>query len=111
MTAPGSWAHTYRCPIWASQDDKPGAARPVNRLWENPGLSRQIAQSVPLGYDGVSMTRFRSPPNRNRALHRSRAFWLFLAIWCAAFYLVGLKEWELWALVLLVSYGAWCLGS
>ena len=63
------------------------------------------------------MTRFRSPPNRNRASHRSRAFrfysnrWVFLAIWCVVFYLIGLKEWELWALVLLVSYGAWCLGG
>ena len=57
------------------------------------------------------MTRFNTPPNRNRASHRSRAFWVFLPIWCAAFYLIGLKEWELWVLVLLVSYGAWCLGS
>ena len=36
MTAPSSWAQTFRRPIWASQGDRPGAARPVKRLGKAP---------------------------------------------------------------------------
>jgi hypothetical protein len=76
-----------------------------------PGAGAQIAHSTIIDAWG-DVRSMRAPGTPGPTSRRRRRWALFIAAalnWSAAVFLLGLRAWEVWALILLILYGAWAL--